>query len=892
MPAHGPVYLIDGSGYIFRAFYAIRHLSTQQGLPTNAIYGFTQMLLSFLKTTQPQYAAVVFDSKEPSFRHELFPAYKANRKEPPEELVPQFAYFPQVVAGLNLPQFRLPGFEADDIIGTLATRLAAQGHDVVIITGDKDFMQLVGDRITLWDTMKERRIDRAGVREKFGVEPEQVIDVMGLSGDSVDNVPGVPGVGPKTATKLIQDWGSMENALAHASEIKGKLGENLQAHAEAARLSKRLVTIHTEVPVPDGIETLQIGVPVSDQLRALFAELEFTKLQQELTPQARLAAAGYRLVTDSEALQALVHAIQRAGRCALDTETTSLNTRQADLVGMAIATAPGEAWYLPLAHVAPETAPQLPLATVVAALAPLCADPQIGKFMQNAKFDLPMLARHGLPITGLQGDTMLMAYVVNPAGGHGLDALAQRYLQHSMIAFDQVMGTGKSALPSFAQVPLDQALAYAAEDADVTLQLVDHLQSELAAAGLLPVYREIEMPLIEILLAMETAGVRVDAAQLAGLQGECAQQLQQLEQQIYAAAGTEFKIQSPKQLGEILFEKLQLPGGKRTKTGFSTSADVLEALAAQHPIVALVLEYRAVSKLQSTYVEALPKLIDPLTGRVHTDFHQTGAATGRLSSSDPNLQNIPIRSALGRRIRAAFVPQAGWRMLAADYSQIELRVLAHISGEPKLIAAFTEDRDVHAQTAADIFGVPLDQVRDEQRAVGKTVNFAVLYGQTAYGLSRQLQIAPDAARRYIEQYWTQYPHVAAYREAVLAQCRAQGFVTTLYGRRRFFPEITNSNVGIRMNAERMAFNTVFQGTAADIMKLAMIAVARALAMSPCAARMLIQVHDELVFELPPAELDAVADLARTAMSGVMSPAGAFAVPLRVDIHSGTNWAEC
>jgi DNA polymerase I len=894
-----PVYLIDGSGYIFRAFYAVRHLSTKAGMPTNAIYGFTQMLLSFLKTCQPSQVAVVFDTKAPTFRHKRYPEYKANRSEPPEELVPQFPYFRKMTEALNIPMFEQPGYEADDLIGTLAMHMARAGHDVVIISGDKDFMQLVTDKITIWDTMKDRRIDSAAVEQRFGVPPARVIDVQGLAGDAVDNVKGVPGVGEKTAMQLIKQWGSLEDTLDHAHEIKGKLGQRLQEHRADAELAKELCTICCDVPMDLDDVSLQYVPAAPEQVRPLLMELEFTRLVQELAPvqdeavsgeaepETRVASTDYRCITTRDALTTLAREITRVGRCALDVETVGLDPRHAALVGIGCTTAPHAGSYIPLTHHYLGVPEQLTLATVQEVLGPVLADPAITTLFHHAKFDCPILARHGLPVLGPIDDTLLASYLLNPGGRHSLDLLAQRHLQHQNIAYADVVGKGKDP-QTFADIELERATPYAAEDVDITWQLGALLLPQLAQTDVENIYRTMELPLTPILSGMEAKGVVVNAEHLAVLQQEFGRRIGTLTQAIYEAAGEEFNIASPKQLGQVLFEKLQLPGKKKTKTGFSTSADVLEALAPSHEVPRLVLQYRSLTKLRSTYVEALPKLIDLMTGRVHTQFHQTVAATGRLSSSHPNMQNIPIRTEEGRRIREAFVSPPGFQLLAADYSQIELRLLAHLSADDRLCGAFREGRDVHAETAAAIFGVAVSEVTSEQRAVGKTVNFAVIYGQTAFGMSRQLQIAPADAAEYITHYFTLYPGVVAYRDDVLRAAHRDGYVTTLYGRRRPIPEINNSRGNIAAQAEREAFNAVVQGTAADVMKIAMIALAPKLAVT--GADLLLQVHDELILEVPDAEVAAVTALVHDTMAGVEPPVGQFSVPLVVDTTVGQNWA--
>ncbi|MBI2342879.1 MAG: DNA polymerase I [Deltaproteobacteria bacterium] len=910
-----PIYLIDGSGYIFRAFYAIRPLSTSHGLPTNALYGFTKMLLKLFRSVHPTHAAIVFDSKEPTFRHERAATYKANRAEPPDDLIVQFPYFRRMVAALNIPQFEMPGYEADDIIGTIATRMAAIGEEVVIITGDKDFMQLVTPHITLWDTMKDRRTDEIAVKERFGVIPRQVVDLQGLAGDAVDNVKGVPGIGEKTAAKLIAEWKTLDNLLEHRHEIPGKLGERLRAHREGALLARELCTIHCEVPIPNGKGLLAVQPPDLTALKALCRELEFVQLLAELTPAmmagppvpsadgdaVTLPSAGassregvaspHQCVRTAGALEALAAHIRAAGRCALDTETIGLDPRHATLVGVSVATTPDVGYYIPVAHTAAVAPQQLPLPLIQRTLGPVLRDPAIRKLFHHAKFDLPILQRHGLSIVPPYDDTLLMAYLLDPGGSHGLDALAQRYCDHQMTSFTALVGKGRGA-QTFAEVPLDAATAYAGDDAAVTCRLGARLHEDLTRLGLDQLYATIELPLIHVLLSMEAAGIAIDVAMLDTLRGEFAERIAVLETTIYAEAGTTFNIASPQQLGSLLFETWQLPMRRRTKTGYSTSADVLEALARHHPLPGLVLQYRSLAKLRSTYIDALPTLIDRTTGRIHTTFNQTVAATGRLSSRDPNLQNIPIRSEEGRRIRAAFVASPEKVLLSADYSQIELRLLAHLSRDRRLMAAFADGRDVHAETAAGLFHIAVDQVMPAQRSIGKTVNFAVLYGQSPFGMSRILQIPPEEARQYIEHFWQLYPEVTSYRAAVLEEVRRCGAVTTLYGRRRPMPEIVNTRPNIRSEAERMAFNTVVQGTAADIIKQAMLTIAAALMRERFVAQLLLQIHDELLFEVPHAEVGRLTVLVRGHMEGVTPPQGTFAVPLVVDVHTGRRWAEC
>lgn len=931
------IYLIDGSGYIFRAFYAIRPLSTRTGLPTNAIYGVLHMLMKLLKSVTPTHAAVVFDTKEPSFRKALYNDYKANRAAPPDLLVPQFPFFPRVAQSLGLQVLMEPGFEADDVIGTLAKRFATDGHDVIIVTGDKDFMQLVGPRISLWDTMKETRSRAPEVRARFGVDPAQVIDVLGLAGDASDNVPGVKGVGEKTAMKLIAEWGSLENVLAHTADIPGKLGEKLRADADMARLSKTLVTIHTDMALPETLEDCLARGVQSEQFRALCEECEFTNAlktmlaetstapstlatqeknvgdasqaarevsmipaKENVAANVAIAASNsspsavplhYTLVCDAHALQTLAARIEETRVVALDTETIGLKPHAAVLVGISCAVASGESYYIPIAHDPSVAEQQLALDDVRKTLAAHCANPDITKYVHHAKFDLPILERHGLPVRGVTCDTMLLAFLHDVTGKFALDDLAWLHLGVRMQSYRDVVKHGQpDARTNFSFVPLDEALAYAGADADMTLRLAEHLL-KICAPELVALMQRMEIPLASVLADMEAAGILVDITSLAKLHDDFTIRARALEQEICALAGETFNVASPKQLGVILFEKLQLTGGKKTKTGYSTSADILEAIADQHALPRKVLALRGLTKLLSTYVDTLPTLADARTGRIHTSYHQTGTTTGRLSSSDPNLQNIPIRTVEGRKIRAAFIAPTGSQLLSSDYSQIELRILAHVSGDAALTNAFLHNLDVHAHTAAHLFKIAPDQISDEQRAIGKTLNFSVIYGQTPYGLAQQLQISPKDAAVYIAQYLAQYPGVAAYRERVLARARDERFVATLYGRRRPVTEFASKNPNERSFGERIAFNTIIQGTAADVMKLAMLRVHHELRAKNFRAKLLLQVHDELVLEVPNDELTKITELVRDAMETVAPPSGEWNVPIKTALGAAQNWAE-
>lgn len=872
------LYLIDGSGYIFRAYYAIRPLSTSKGLPTNAIYGFTRMLLKLQKEANPEYWAIIFDTEEPTFRDEMFADYKANRKAPPDDLIPQFAYFPKIVEALNIPMLAQSGFEADDLIATVAKQAQQNGFEVTIISGDKDLMQLVGGKIHLWDTMKDKHYEPKDVMDRFGVPPEKVTDVMGLAGDTIDNIPGVPGVGPKIATKLIQDFGSLENVLKNTKQLKGKMKENIEQYADQARLSKQLAILAYDVPFQFDEKKLAHRSLNTEACHQLFRELEFARLLSDLVPKETLSKKGYQLITEKRELEALAQKILQARpMLAIDLETDSLDVMRAKIIGISLSWAKGEAAYIPVAHIGLGVVKQIPLAEITTILQPVLSAADIPKVGQNIKFDLAILQNHGMEVCPILADTMVASYLLNPQGPHNLDDLAQQHLDHRTIRYEEVVGKGKQQ-KTFAEVPVEVARDYSSEDADCTWQLAQVFLPQLETEGLMKLFQEVEMPLMEVLLKMEVAGVKVDAAVLKKLSQEFDSELKKLAKNIYDLGPGEFNINSPRQLGEVLFEKLKLPGGKKTKTGYSTAQDILENLAAKHPLPRLVLEYRSLGKLKSTYTDALLPLIHPKTGRIHTSFNQTIAATGRLSSSDPNLQNIPIRSPEGRKIREAFVAEPGFLLLSADYSQIELRILAHLTEDEELIKAFKAGEDIHALTA---------QALGCDRGVGKTVNFAVIYGQTPYGLSQVLTIDVEEAAEYIDGYFNKYPKVKPFKEKILAKARTDGKVTTLFGRRRFVPDILSRNIHVRQNAERVAFNTVFQGSAADIIKKAMIDIDRELFKISPKTRMILQVHDELVFEVPEADREPVASFVKQKMAGVYR----LNIPLVVDCGVGKNWSE-
>ena len=888
--------LVDGSSYLFRAFHALPPLTNSRGEPTGAVVGVVNMLNRLLKDYHPRYMAVVFDAPGKTFRDDLYAEYKANRPPAPDELKAQIPLLHQVVEAMGLPLLMEEGVEADDVIGTLARRAAAQGLQVLISTGDKDMAQLVDDHITLIDTMTGRKLDRAGVEARFGVPPERIADWLALVGDSSDNIPGVPGVGPKTAAKWLQQYGSLDAIVANADAIKGKVGEKLRASLDQLPLARELATIRTDLPLAIDLDDLTPRAPDRETLRRLFEQMEARRLLQSLAaddqpkddPPPPDTGGDYQVILEEAQLDDWIARLEKAELFAIDTETTSLDYMQARLVGLSLAVAPGEAAYLPLAHDYQGAPRQLDQAAVLERLRPLLEDPGRPKVGQNLKYDLTILARHGVALAGLRYDTMLESYVLDAtATRHDMDSLARKYLDYRTTAYHQVAGKGRNQL-SFDQIPLDQAAPYAAEDADITLRLHQTLWPRLAEEpGLRRVFEEIEMPLVPVLSRMERTGVRIDTQRLRRQSQELAAELQALEEQAHQLAGHPFNLGSPKQIGQVLFDELGLEVIRKTPKGApSTSEEVLQELAARgHELPAVILRHRSLAKLKSTYVDKLPEMVDPDTGRVHTSYHQAVAATGRLSSSDPNLQNIPVRTEEGRRIRKAFVPEPGWKMVAADYSQIELRIMAHLSGDPGLIEAFRQGLDIHAATAAEVFGYPgPDQVDPEARRRAKAINFGLIYGMSAFGLARQLGIGRDEAQDYIDLYFARYPGVRAYMERIRKQAHERGYVETLFGRRLYLPDI-RARGPRRAAAERTAINAPMQGTAADIIKRAMIQIDRWIEQQKPPVRMIMQVHDELVFEIHPDGLDAATAEIRT----LMENAARLDIPLLVEIGIGDDW---
>ncbi|MDB5968245.1 MAG: polymerase [Hydrocarboniphaga sp.] len=918
-PVH-PLVLIDGSSWLFRAFHALPPLSNSRGEPTGAVYGMGNMLKRLQREYAPQRICVVFDPKGPTFRNELYEQYKANRTETPPELSAQYADVLALIAGLGLPMITVDGVEADDVIGTLAVAGRAQGLDVLLVTSDKDMAQLVDERTHMLDTMKNLRIDREGVIAKFGVPPERIIDYLALVGDTSDNIPGVDGCGPKTAAKWIAEYGSVEEIIRRADEVKGKIGEKLRASLPVLPLAYQLATIRCDVPLPLTIDALVPGPRDDAALIALYRKLEFHRWREELevgapaTPEQTDSAAAetsapvavaastgiadlvepsaptqVETVMDAEALDRLVAALESADLICFDTETDDLDANQAGLVGLAFATECGTGWYVPLAHNYLGAPDQLPMAEVIARVKPFLEDPARPKVAQHGKYDINVLVRHGIDVAGLAYDTMLESYVLDAAGNrHDMDTLAEKYLNHRTIHFEDVAGKGKNQI-TFNQVSIDKAAPYSAEDADITLRLHRTLFPRVQEVGsLLTVFEHIEMPLVPVLARIERRGVFVDVPLLKRISVELAGRMDELQKQAHALAEGEFNLGSPKQLQVLLYDKFKLPVLAKTPKGDpSTAEDTLEELALQHPLPRLILDWRAMQKLRSTYADQLPAAVNPLTHRIHTSYHQAVAATGRLSSSDPNLQNIPVRTAEGRRIRQAFVAEPGNALLSVDYSQIELRLMAHFSEDERLQQAFRSGLDVHQATAAEVFGLALEEVGPDQRRAAKAINFGLIYGMSAFGLARQLAIGRSEAAEYIERFFGRYPGVKRFMDGTREAARSRGYVETLFGRRLYLPNINARNLGLRQYAERTAINAPLQGTAADLIKTTMIDLQHWLDAHAPSVQMIMQVHDELVFEGPDAAIREFAPQ----IADRMCRAAEIAVPLVADYGIAGNWDQ-
>ena len=893
-----PLILVDGSSYLYRAFYALPPLQTAKGQPTGAVRGVISMLKSLLKEYQPEHMAVVFDAKGKTFRDDLYADYKANRPPMPDDLREQIEPLHKAVELMGLPMLIIDGVEADDVIGTLCREATEKGVDTIVSTGDKDMAQLVSDHVTLINTMNNTRMDRDGVIEKFGVPPETIVDYLALIGDTVDNVPGVPKCGPKTAVKWLDQYGTLESLMEKADEIKGKIGENLRNTLEALPLSKELVTIKTDVELAQGINDLNLQPPQTEDLLDLFKELEFkswvaeletTEGEDENATLAEKLEARYETIFEQERFDAWLEKLKQADVFAFDTETTSLNYMDAELVGVSFSVEPGEAAYVPVGHRYPGAPDQLERDKVLQALKPLLESDTPKVVGQNLKYDNNVLHQYDIQIKAIAADTMLESYVLDSVGSrHDMDTLAQKYLDHETIHFEDIAGKGAKQL-TFDQIDIEQAGPYAAEDADITLRLHQTLQPKLAAEEKLQkVFAEIELPLMPILSKIECTGALIDADKLRQQSQQLAERMQTLQEQAYEEAGQEFNLGSPKQLGEILFEKLELPVIKRTaKKAPSTAEDVLQELALDYPLPKIILEYRSASKLKSTYTDKLPQLINSRTGRIHTSYHQAVAATGRLSSSDPNLQNIPVRTEAGRKIRQAFIARPDCKLVAADYSQIELRIMAHLSGDEGLLNAFNNGLDIHKATAAEVEGIAIEDVTAEQRRSAKAVNFGLIYGMSAFGLAKQLGIGRKEAQAYIDAYFEKYPGVLQYMESTRELAGQQGYVETLFGRRLYLPEINARNPMRRQAAERTAINAPMQGSAADIIKRAMIAVDHWLTEAKLQSVMIMQVHDELILETPQDEVQAISE----GLKEQMSQAASLAVPLVVDVGVGDNWEQ-
>ncbi|WP_028081193.1 DNA polymerase I [Solimonas soli] len=919
-PARKPLILIDGSSWLFRAFFALPPLSNARGEPTGAVYGMGNMLRRLLKDYAPEEIGVIFDAPGDNFRHQIYPDYKANRDETPADLSAQYAPIVEMLEGMGLPVIAEAGVEADDVIGTLAKQAAARGQPVLIVTGDKDMAQLVHDGVHLLDTMKNRTLDRAAVIERFGVPPERIVDYLALMGDSVDNIPGIDGVGPKTAAKWLNEYGTLDDVVANADKVKGKIGEKLRAALGQLPMARDLATIRCDLSLPITVDALKPRAPDVAKLVNLYTRLGFHRWVEELRQQSgELPPVAERqelptslissapelpetpaadqpppsqptratLVTDEATFAAMLAKLRAAPLICVDTETDSLDANRANLVGIAFAVDAGSGWYVPLAHDYLGVPEQLPRDAVLARLKPLLEDESRPKLGQHIKYDLNVFARHGVQVAGVAHDTMLQSYVLDAAGNrHDMDTLAEKYLGHQTIAFADIAGKGKNQL-TFNQIALDRAADYSAEDADITLRLHQTLYPRVKAVPALnKVYETIEMPLVPVLAQVEQTGVKVDVPLLGKISLELAARMEALQREAFVEAGTEFNLGSPKQLGTILYEQLKLPVlGKTPKGEPSTAEDVLESLAAEHKLPRLILDWRALQKLRSTYTELLPQAVNPQTGRIHTSYHQAVAATGRLSSSDPNLQNIPVRNAEGRRIRQAFIAEPGNALTSIDYSQIELRLMAHFSGDPRLQGAFRDGLDIHQATAAEVFGLSLEQVSSDQRRAAKAINFGLIYGMSAFGLARQLGIARGEAQDYITRFFARYPGVKQFMDQTRVNARETGYVETLFGRRLYLPNIASGNQALRGYAERTAINAPLQGTAADLIKLAMIDVAAFLGRRAPDIRMIMQVHDELVFEGPQARLRELAP----AIADRMVRIARLQVPLVADFGFGTEW---
>jgi len=893
-----PLVLVDGSSYLYRAFHGMPSLTNSRGEPTGAIYGVVNMLRSLLREVEPEHIAVIFDAKGKTFRDDMYSEYKANRAPMPDELRSQVEPIHEIVRAMGLPLMIIDGVEADDVIGTLCEQATAAGMTSLVSTGDKDMAQLVNDSVTLINTMTNVISDPAGVEEKFGVRPDQIIDYLALVGDKVDNVPGVPKCGPKTAVKWLAEHGDLETIMATADSVKGKIGEYLRDSLDQLPLSKQLVTIKCDVELDETPESLQRRKPDSEHLRELFSQYEFKTWLAEQIENGSAATTedkpqqpetNYDIIFTKNDFNKWLKVLKSSELFSFDTETTSLNYMQAEIVGVSFSCKAGEAAYVPVAHDYENAPKQLPRDWVLEQLKSLLEDPKLAKVGQNLKYDRNVLENHDIHMQGIAHDTMLQSYVLDStATRHDMDSLSLKYLSHKTIKFEDVAGKGKAQL-TFNQVDLEKAGPYAAEDADITLRLHEVLWSKLKSDERLEkVYTEIEMPLLSVLADIERRGVLIDADMLTAQSAMLAERIEDIQANAWKEAGEEFNLSSPKQIQAILFEKMELPVIKKTPKGQPSTAEaVLQELADDYALPKMILEYRSFSKLKSTYTDKLPLMIDDNSGRVHTSYHQAVAATGRLSSSDPNLQNIPVRSEEGRRIRQAFIAAPGYTIVAADYSQIELRIMAHLSGDKGLLTAFAEGVDIHRATAAEVFGVDRDAVTSEQRRRAKAINFGLIYGMSAFGLAKQIDVSRTEAQQYIDLYFERYPGVKDFMETMREYAREVGYVETVFGRRLYVPDIKASNMQRRQYAERTAINAPMQGTAADIIKYAMLACAKFIGKDNPQIKMIMQVHDELVFEIA----DSVLDEAVKGITEAMEGAAELKVPLEVSVGTGINWDQ-
>jgi len=876
------LYLIDGNSYVYRAFYAIRDLSNSKGFPTNAIYGFTNMLIKIIREKKPDGIVVSFDSPVPTERHRLYEAYKAHRPETPGDLIKQVPYIKKIISAFNITIFEMPGYEADDILGTIAEKAASEGMDVFIVTGDKDMLQLINDKVKVYDPMKERVFDEEFVREKFGIGPERITEFMALTGDSADNIPGIKGIGEKTARELLTEFKSLEDLLENTGRIKKeKLRALVSGGVDLARLSWKLATLDTSVPLEIVMEEFRMKEPDWPALLSLFSEFEFTRLMK-LIPSETTREILHETVLSEERVREISSSIKN--EFAFDIESTGRNPVTADLVGIALCLEEGHASYIPVSHSYPGAPLQVKKEEVLEILRANFEDEGIAKTGHNIKYDMLMLRQDGIQVNGLLYDTMIASYLLNPnKPNHSLEEAGLEYLSYRKKTFMEVL----KKRSFFSEVPLEEAAPYACDDASLSFELRDVLFRKLRENNLENLYLDIEMPLVYVLTDLEMAGVKVDSPKLEGISKELEKEIEGLKRRIYFLAGEEFNINSPKQLSNVLFHNLGFQPGKKTKTGFSTEMGVLEELAAVHELPREILNYRSLNKLKTTYIDVLPALVNPETGRIHTSFNQAATATGRLSSSEPNMQNIPVKGEWGRRMRETFIAEENNLLLSADYSQVELRILAHLSNDEGLISAFRNNLDIHTRTASELFGLSVDKVSAEMRRIAKTVNFGVIYGISPFGLSETLSISREEAKKYIEQYFLRHPGVKDYIGKCIGEAMDKGYVVTLFGRRRAVPEILSRNSVTRQLGERLAINSPIQGTAADIIKIAMINIRKIFMEQNLRSKMILQVHDELLFEIQKQELETIMAVVKKEMEGVIT----LSVPLNVSISYGKNWAE-